>query len=130
MLEQIAYQIPRREQRQTVYHVGDLEGLSSTALYTPKPGDDMGGLPMFGSGNMGLDFTTGRSLKPIGNVSEFKPASNFGLGPGIAKESEGFLERYRAGEHEDFGKDHLNLEYINPITKKPLINLHIDMKEE
>jgi len=35
MLEQIAYQLPRvSEKRQVVYRVGDLESLSSVALYS------------------------------------------------------------------------------------------------
>ncbi|MBU3941706.1 MAG: hypothetical protein KKF74_02225 [Nanoarchaeota archaeon] len=60
---------------------------------------------------------------------QFKPASTFGIGPGIAKESFGFVERYRAGKHENFGKDHLNLDYISPVSKKILENIHIDMQD-
>jgi len=91
-------------QRQRVYFVGeDLERLSGIALYTGDSGS---------SGN------------------GFVPASNFGIGPGIAKESEAFIERYRAGKHENFGEDHVNLEYISPVTKKTLINIHIGMKDD
>ena len=90
------------QERQTTYFVvGDLESLSASTLYTGEP--------------CGPRFT---------------PASNFGIGPGIARKSEGFIERYRAGKHEDYGKDHINLEYVSPITKKPLINIHINMKDD
>jgi len=105
-LEQMFRYQPRvaqEERQQTYFVVGDLDGLSASALYT---GD---------SGSSGSGFVT---------------ASSFGIGPGIAKESEGFIERYRAGEHENYGKDHVNLEYISPVTLKPLINIHIDMKDE
>jgi len=136
MLEQIAYESKRvSEQRQRVYQVGDLEQLSATELYT-------GHLPKFGPGGFGLPKFTPKPLpdlpmfptKPIGSVSDFKLASSFGLGPGIAKESFNFLERYRAGKHEKYGEDHLNLEIYSPIDilgkKKridPLLNLHIDI---
>ena len=96
------------ERQQTYFVVGDLENLSAGALYGYGNGGNSGG-----------------------NGSGFVPASSFGLGPGIAKETEsGFIERYRAGKHEDFGKDHVNLEYISPVTLKTLINLHIDMKDK
>ena len=104
-LEQRLYKpIQESNEDLRVYQVGDLESLSASALYYGAVGS--------------------------GGGSGFNSASSFGLGPGIAKESEGFIERYRAGEHEDYGKDHVNLEYISPVTLKPLINIHIDMKDK
>ena len=100
----------------------NLEDLSSTVLYSLGSGPE----PL-GSGPKSL----GSGPKPLDlGYSGFKPASDYGIGPGIARDSEGFIERYRAGKHEKFGEDHLNLEYMSPVTKKPLINLHIDMRDK
>ena len=90
-----------------------------------KPGQD---IPLYGNLSTQFNYLDKLANIPsIGTISDFKPASNFGIGPGIAKETFGFIERYRAGKHEKFGEDHINLEYISPITLKPLINVHIDM---
>jgi len=75
---------------------------------------------------------SGGGPKPslIGTHSDFRLSKDFNKGPGILKESFNFLERYRAGEHEKYGEDHVNLEYLSPVTGKPLINIHIDMKDK
>ena len=83
---------------------------------------------------------SGGGSKPasIGTFSGFKPASDLGLGPGIVKEAEEFLERYRAGKHEKFGEDHVNLEYLVPGKKTKsgkqkwidLANIHIPLDNE
>ena len=115
-LEQRMYgSVQESEENLRIYSVGDLESLSASALYIGS-----GPIKPLGSG----------PLRPIGSISDFKPSSTFGVGPGIAKDTLGFLERYRAGEHEDFGKDHVNLEYLSPVTLKPLINIHINMKDK
>ncbi|MFH1310921.1 MAG: hypothetical protein ABIH65_00765 [Nanoarchaeota archaeon] len=137
MLEQIAYQLPKAsEQKQIFYQVGDLESLSASALYYGTSGSGFKG-GSFGSISKGEMAKFGIVATPLmkssaesGSGGGFVPASNFGIGPGIAKVVEGFIERYRAGEHEKFGKDHVNLEYISPVTKKSLINIHIDVKDE
>jgi len=95
-------------------------GLESLMLFGIffKPGED---IPLYGNP---------KSLpKPIGSFSDFKPASNLGLGPGIAREmpeAGNIIERIRApgyGDKEDAG--HLNYEYKVPGIKKPLTNLHL-----
>ncbi len=141
MLEQIAYEIPRAsERKQVVYQIGDLESLSATALYYGD-GSSSGSGSGFGGGFGGFGIVERKDKKKgpssgapvprsIGSISDFKPASDLGIGSGITREVESFLERYRAGEHEKSGKDHVNLEYFSPVRKKPLINIHIDMKDD
>ena len=144
MLEQIAYEVPRSLRRkQIVYQIGDLESLSATALYYgdgSSSGSSAGSGGGFGGfGIVESAYEKGKKKGPssgapvpksIGSVSDFKPASSLGIGSGIAREVEAFLERYKAGKHEKSGEDHVNLEYLSPITKKNLINLHIDMKDD
>jgi len=151
MLEQITYEVPRAlERKQIVYQIGDLESLSATALYYgdgSSSGSSSGSGGGFGGfGIIESAYEKGKKKGPssgapvprsIGSISDFKPASNFGIGPGIAREVESFLERYRAGKHEKSGEDHVNLEYFSPIDilgpnkkKKPLLNTHIDMKDD
>jgi len=102
-LEQVLYS-PAQVGQIQVYRPKSLESLSAISLYT---GD-------IGSGGSG-----------------FSSASGYGLGPGIAREDgSGMIERYRAGKHEKDGEDHVNLEYYVPGISKPLINLHIDMKDD
>ncbi len=144
MLEQIAYEIPRaQERKQIVYQIGDLESLSATALYYGD-GSSSGSSAGSGGGFGGFGIvesaykkgtkkgpSSGAPVpKSIGSVSDFKLAPSLGIGTGITKEVEAFLERYRAGKHEKSGEDHVNLEYLSPVTKKPLINIHIDMKDD
>ena len=81
------------------------------------------------------DINLLRKVKILSQV--VKPANNFGLGPGIAKPDLGFLERYRAGADEDYGKDHVNLEIYNPLDIlekkkriKPLINIHLNINDD
>ena len=57
MYRQMQRTVPKR---QVVYTIVDLEYLSANALYTPKPGDDFGGLPMFSLGDAQLDFGSGQ----------------------------------------------------------------------
>lgn len=96
-----------------------------------KPGQD---IPLYGNlSNQFNSIDNAKSFNPIGTTSNFTPATNLGLGPGIAQENFGFIERYRAGEHEKFGEDHVNFEIFSPIISKPLkplINFHIDMKDD
>jgi len=140
MLEQIAYEIPRAlKKKQVVYQIGDLESLSATALYY---GDGSSSGSSAGSGG-GLGFgiverkdkkkgpSSGAPVpRSIGSISDFKPASNFGIGPGIAKEIEGFLERYRALETDKKSGEHINLESYLPGKTKPFLNLHIDFNDD
>ncbi len=116
-LEQRMYESIQESENLRVYQVGDLESLSASALYSPGPS---GPIKPLGSG----------PLRPIGSISGFEPAINFGLGPGIVQQNLGFLERYRAGKHEDYGKDHVNLDIISPITGIHLLDLHLDMKDD
>ncbi len=126
---------PVESERLKVYTIGNLEYLSAGALYTGNlPPMGPGGFGGGGFGNSGgpkfKDYPMFGGFKPIGSFSDFGLSKDFNRGPGILKESFNFLERYRAGEHEDYGKDHLNLEYLSPITGKSLINIHIDMKDK
>ena len=88
--------------KEIIYSVRDLESLSASVLYS----GDSGG-------------------------PKFSPASNFGLGPGIAREmSEAgyMIERVRgpgAGDSSD--ADHINYEYLIPGIKKALANIHISL---
>ncbi|MBU2616975.1 MAG: hypothetical protein KKB79_03285, partial [Nanoarchaeota archaeon] len=150
-LENLAYASPRTsEVRRKVYVVGDLERLSAVTLNYGggSSGSSAGG----GSGLGGFIVRTpyqdacekcpsGGSPKPasIGTFSDFKPASEFGIGPGIVDDSEydlkslltkSFLERYRAGKHEDYGEDHINLDILSPVTRKHLLDLHINFDDD
>lgn len=152
MLEQIAYESLRIQKgKQIIYQVGDLENLSATALYYGD-GSSSGSSSGFGGGFGGfggidekdckkygivktpsqIKGPSGGGPKPasIGTFSDFKPASNFGLGPGIAKKAEGFLERYRAPETDKKYGEHINLESYLPGKKKPFFNLHIDLNAD
>ncbi|MFA5061510.1 MAG: hypothetical protein WC494_04330 [Candidatus Pacearchaeota archaeon] len=63
-LEQQLYEAPRTsEPRQIIYDIGSLEGLSATALYTPKIGssDFQVSLPMSNSVDKGLRISTPES---------------------------------------------------------------------
>jgi len=95
-------QMQRTEpQRERVYNIVDLESLSASALYTGDSG------------------------------SGFVPASNFGLGPGIAKETDfGFIERYRAPEIDATHGEHINLQSYLPGSTKPFLNIHIDLNDD
>ena len=139
-LETLAYDSPRAsEARQVVYVVGDLEELSASALYGYGTGGSVGG----GGALSGFNgkAPSGGSPRPasIGTFSDFKPASEFGIGPGIVDDSEydlkglltkSFLERYRAGKHEDYGEDHINLDILSPVTRKHLLDLHINFDDD
>ncbi len=61
------------------------------------------------------------SGKPI------KPAKDFGIGPGIAREmpgAGGLIERFRYDDHKPLGP-HLNYEIVVPgINRKPVIDNH------
>ena len=97
-------QMQETQKRQRVYTIGDLESLSASALYSGDSGSSGGG---------------------------FVPASNFGLGPGIAKETDfGFIERYRAPEIDDAHGEHINLESYLPGSTKSFLNIHIDLNGE
>ena len=123
------------EQRERVYTIVDLEYLSAGALYTgdlPKMGPGgFGALPsLSGGGSSQLDIS-GFESKPIGSISDFKPASAFKLGPGIARkmpEAFGMIEKIRAPGYGDKNDaDHLNYEYRIPGIKNPLVNIHINL---
>ena len=97
-------------------------GIESLLLFSTffAPGED---IPLYGAAP---------SLpNPIGSISDFKPASDFGLGPGVARimpEAGNMTERIRApgyGDRDD--TDHLNYEYKVPGIKKPLFNLHLPL---
>ncbi|MFA5175868.1 MAG: hypothetical protein WC413_01225 [Candidatus Nanoarchaeia archaeon] len=62
-----------------------------------------------------------------GGGSGFKPASSFGLGPGIARELKDLdiIERARYD-----GGDHINLEYLRTGGGVPLTNLHILLNDK
>jgi|SRR3989344_2386409 len=103
-LELALYNTPGIQKRQRVYTIVNLESLSASALYTGDSGSS-------GSG--------------------FSPASDFGLDPGIAKESDfGFIERYRAPEIDDAHGEHINLESYLPGSTKPFLNIHIDLNDD
>lgn len=93
------------KEREVTYFVEDLEYLSATTLYSGEP---CGG--------------------------NFQPASNFNIGPGIARkmpEAENMIERVRgpgAGDRTD--ADHLNYEYKIPGIGQPLANIHIPLSIE
>jgi len=103
-LEQVLYSPAQIGQIQ-VYKPKSLETLSVVSLYT-------------------------------GNIDRgaFAPSSSYGLGPGIAREIDvgetKIVERFRAGKHEDYGKDHVNLEYYLGGLSKPLFNTHINLKDK
>ncbi|MBU2616137.1 MAG: hypothetical protein KKC19_03465 [Nanoarchaeota archaeon] len=144
-LELMAYESPRAsEQRQEVYVVSDLESLSATYL---SYGTGSGSGSSSGSGgSLGFGIVKtpyqkgtekgpsggGPKLASIGTFSDFKPASDFGIGPGLVdtKTAREFLERYRAGEHENYGEDHVNLDIISPVTKKHLLDIHINFDND
>jgi len=144
MLEQITYEVPRAlERKQIVYQIGDLESLSATALYYgdgSSSGSSSGSGGGFGGfGIIESAYEKGKKKGPssgapvprsIGSISDFKPASNFGIGPGIAREIEGFLERYRALETDKKSGEHINLESYLPGKTKPFLNLHIDFNDD
>jgi len=144
-LETLAYESSRVQKiKQVVYRVNDLEKLSATSLYygdgsSSGSGSGFGGGFGGGRGFFETAYEKGTKKGPsgggpkpasIGTFSEFRLSKDFNKGPGILKESLSFLERYRAGEHEKYGEDHVNLEYLSPVTGKPLINIHIDMKDK
>lgn len=65
---------------------------------------------------------------------DFKPAKDFGLGPGKAREIEDYplVERFRYDDHEPYGK-HLNYEVILPKKNRRTIGLsnsHISLDDE
>jgi len=150
-LENLMYDSLEGEKGIIVCKVEDLNGLSASVFYIgSKPIRPLGSRPLTPLGsrplNNGplsyeplnltpLNFTIPEipniSSKPLGSSgSGFKKASEYGLGPGIAKETEKFIERYRAGKHENYGMDHVNLDILSPVTKKPLLNLHINFNDE
>lgn len=84
--------------------------------------------PTLGQGPLGMERQTTLNEyfkpKPIGTVSDFK----FGSSPhSVEEDSSGFKFRYRAGEHEEFGRDHINYETISPLGRteifKPKFNI-------
>lgn len=100
-------QIQRTQQRERVYNIVDLGFLSASALYTGDSG------------------------------SGFGPASDLGLGPGIARkmpEAGNMIERARK---DDDSPSHINYEYLVPGKKTAsgkqkyinLANIHIDLED-
>ena len=101
MLEQMLIS-PRYEPRQQVLYTSrDLESTGLISLYTNP------------IGSIGSGFTPGQAPCSI--------QRNIGSG---------LLERYRAGKHEDYGLNHINLEYYVPGIKKPLVNIHIKTTDD
>lgn len=48
----------------------------------------------------------------------------------ITENSSGFGFRYRAGKHELYGMDHVNLDILNPIDNSSILQkIHIDWKK-
>jgi len=103
MLESMLYGQRAQQETSGVYQIIDLRGLSAVALYTGPIGGNGSG---FGFGT--APFSVQRELG--------------GSAP--------LQERFRAGKHEKFGLEHLNLEYFVPGIKKPLINIHIPMNDD
>lgn len=146
MLEQIAYEIPRvLKGKQVIYQIGDLESLSAIALYYgdgSSSGSSSGSGGGFGGGRGFFESAykkgvkkgpSGGGPKPrsIGSISDFKPASDFGLGPGIAKKTEfNFIERYLSPHVDEVHGEHINLGSYLPGKKRPFFNLHIDLNKD
>lgn len=77
------------------------------------------------------DIRSLESLSASALYTDWGPASNLGLGPGIAREmpeAENMIERIRgpgAGDKPD--ADHINYEYHIPGIKGPIENIHIPL---
>lgn len=134
MLEQIACEVPRIQERQNTYQVGNLKSLSATALYYGNNGSGFSG---GGFGGISKSDMTKYKIviPPAANSSDFVPASNLGLGQGIARiDSSGMAERARK---DDDLPSHLNYEYWVPGEKTKsgkqkwieLANIHIDLDD-
>ncbi len=109
MLEQMLYQ-PRAVQQTSdrVYQLVDLSGLGALTLYSS-------GILPGPIGSAGSGFSSGPAPFSIQ-----RPVFDSGV----------LQERFRAGSHEDYGNDHLNLEYTIPGIKHPLVNIHIPMNDD
>ncbi len=84
---------------------------------------------MFGYANSGFGSGMGGGFK---GGSSFGSAGNFGIGraPNSLKEKVCDFEfQYRAGKHELFGNDHINIDIISPIDSSILQKIHIDWKK-
>ena len=72
-----------------------------------------------------MDSITSYKSKPLCS------ASNFGLGPGVAKETEfGYIERYLPPHKDEIHGEHINLGSYFPGSKKPFLNIHIDLNDD
>ena len=71
-----------------------------------------------------MDSMTSHKSKPLSS------AFLFGLGPGVAKETEfGYIERYLPPHKDEAHGEHINLGSYFPGSKKPFLNIHIDLND-
>ncbi len=79
---------------------------------------------LFGA-EMSSGFGSARSIGSAGSGFSIGNAPN-----SVTENSSDFGFRYRADKHEDYGRDHINLDILNPIDpNKTLQKIHINWKK-